>query len=69
MRYELIEGDTELISRLANDGWVLINTFPNPSPMPYFFALMQLTSDNANDYDVQKARDFVYSNTDDNLEF
>ena len=41
-RYELIAGDTGLINILIADGWKIENTFPNPYPQPYFFALMRL---------------------------
>jgi len=61
MRYELIDGDTKLISRLANDGWLLINTFPNPYPQPYFFALMKYenTKEAEKSYDLKKVKEEI----------
>jgi len=55
MRYELIEGDTKIINALMKDGWTLENTFPNPHPMPYFFALMRLNTMDEDDYNIQAA--------------
>lgn len=55
MRFELIDGDTVLMGILANDGWTLVNTFSNPYPQPWFFALMQLNK-TSYVYDMEKAK-------------
>jgi len=60
MRYELIDGDTGLINILIKDGWLIENTFPNPYPQPYFFALMKLTTEDCNEYDLQAVKDKCY---------
>lgn len=63
MRYELIEGDTRLINQLVKDGWKIENTFPNPYPKPYFFALMYLKSPfGAYNYDVQQVKEYINGN-------
>lgn len=63
MRYELIEGDTRLINQLVKDGWKIENTFPNPYPQPYFFALMYLESPfGAYNYDVQQVKEYINGN-------
>ncbi len=76
MRYELIDGDTRIINILVRDGWKIENTFPNPYPQPYFFALMYLHDNMAieiakamgkktyyspYDYDMENVREHVYS--------
>lgn len=53
MRFELINGDTRLMGKMVNDGWTLVNTFPNPYPQPYFFALMQLNTKTPESYDLK----------------
>jgi len=62
-RFELIDGDAKLLSILINEGWELINTFPNPYPQPYFFALVLLTHDWPERFDLQNAKDFAFGNT------
>lgn len=53
MRFEFIDGDTRVINIMVKDGWKIENTFPNPFPQPYFFALMVLnTGINEDKYDV-----------------
>lgn len=37
--YALI-GDLDELNIKIKEGWVLINTFPNPYPQPYFFSLI-----------------------------
>lgn len=41
IEYDFINGDIDKINRLVKEGWSLVDTFPNPHPQPYFFALMQ----------------------------
>lgn len=60
MRYELIQGNAKLLTILANDGWKLVNTFPNPHPEPYFFALMSLEHSNESEYDIDVIEDLVF---------
>lgn len=57
MRFELIEGHTLLLGRMVNDGWELINTFPNPYPQPYFFALLRLNTKDPDSYDLRKVKE------------
>lgn len=64
-RFKLVDGNEKVIEIMVNDGWEIINTFPNPSPMPYFFALMSLTLEvtpliNTKEYDFQNVEDHVY---------
>jgi hypothetical protein len=60
MRFELIEGDTKLINILVKDSWEIENTFPNPYPQPYFFALMKLNTVDCDDYDIDEAKERSY---------
>jgi hypothetical protein len=56
VKYELVEGDTDIINRMVKDGWGIENTFPNPHPQPYFFALMRLNSPSLEEagYDLRR---------------
>jgi hypothetical protein len=60
MRYELIDGDTRIINIMVNHGWEIVNTFQNPNPQPYFFALMRLNDSNGKNYSVENINDHVY---------
>lgn len=60
LRYEMIEGNAEVISIMANDGWALSSTFANPNPEPYFFALMFIDHPHANEYDTEALFDKAY---------
>jgi hypothetical protein len=64
-RFKLVSGNEKVIEILVNDGWEIINTFPNPYPEPYFYALMCLkipTSSlaNAQEYNFENVEDHVY---------
>ena len=60
MRYELVEGDTRIINIMVKDGWKIENTFQNPHPQPYFYALMCISDPNEEEYNVENVRDHVY---------
>jgi len=60
MRYELVEGDTRIINIMVNDGWEMANTFPNPYPQPYFFALMRVSDANEKNYSMENVQGHVY---------
>jgi len=63
MKYELVDGETKIINIMVADGWKIENTFPNPYPQPYFFALMKHEGMKLNDiYDVQNIKDHIYQN-------
>jgi hypothetical protein len=67
-RFKLIAGDERVLNIMCNDGWEIVNTFPNPYPQPYFFALLKLEGQtrvgdhlcNPEDYDAQNVEDHVY---------
>lgn len=63
MRIELVDGNTDVLNIMLNDGWKIVNTFPNPYPEPYFFALMSLEHPNENDYDVSAVGDIIHKRT------
>lgn len=69
MRFELIDDDTKLLSRLCNDGWELVNTFPNPYPRPYFFALVRLSSKAEETYDLKRVQEEIYNQNYDGVPF
>lgn len=60
MRYAFIDGNTKIINQLVKDGWEVVNTFPNPHPQPYFFALMLLNHGWEDRYDVENVEDWAY---------
>lgn len=62
-RFELIDGNAQLITVMVNDGWSIVNTFPNPYPQPYFVALMTIDSVRAASYDLNNVKEFVNGNT------
>jgi hypothetical protein len=63
MKYELIDGDTKIINIMVADGWKIENTFPNPYPQPYFFALMRHDNMSINDvYDTQNIFEHIHQN-------
>lgn len=51
MRFELIDGDPYLLTEMVRDGWKIVNTFPNPYPQPYFYALLSLEHPDEDNYD------------------
>ena len=65
MRVELIGGNAKVITIMLRDGWKIINTFPNPYPEPYFFALMEIDHENEDEYDVESVEDIVFRNKSD----
>lgn len=63
MKYELIDGDTKIINIMVADGWKIENTFANPYPQPYFFALMRHDGMGISDtYNVQNIKDHIHQN-------
>jgi hypothetical protein len=60
MRVELIGGNAKVITIMLRDGWKIINTFPNPYPEPYFFALMEIEHENEDEYDIESVEDIVF---------
>lgn len=61
MRYELVDGDAKLITIMVADGWQIVNTFPNPYPQPYFFALMSLDHHIESLYDVHAVHEEMHN--------
>jgi hypothetical protein len=51
MRYELIEGNTFILNCFIKDDWRLVDTFANPNPQPFFFALIMLNEIDEDKYD------------------
>lgn len=62
MRVELIDGNAKVITIMLRDGWKIINTFPNPNPKPYFFALMEINHELEDEYDIESVEDIVFRN-------
>jgi hypothetical protein len=62
MRVELIGGNAKVITIMLRDGWKIINTFPNPYPEPYFFALMEIDHEKEDEYDIESVEDIVFRN-------
>jgi uncharacterized OB-fold protein len=60
MRVELVDGKTNILNVLLSDKWRILNTFPNPHPEPYFFALVELNDPQENEYDIESVKEFVY---------
>ena len=65
MRVELISGNAKVITIMLRDGWKIINTFPNPYPEPYFFALMEIEHEKEDEYDIESVEDIVFRNKSD----
>lgn len=65
MRVELIGGNAKVITIMLRDGWKIINTFPNPYPEPYFFALMEIDHEKEDEYDIGSVEDIVFRNKND----
>ena len=63
MKYELVDGNTKIINIMVADGWEIENTFPNPYPQPYFFALMKHKGMSKDDYySVGNIEDHIHRN-------
>lgn len=64
-RFKLVGGNEKVIEIMVNDGWEIINTFPNPFPEPYFFAFMSLTLEisplvTTREYDLENVEGHVF---------